>query len=440
VLGILHSKWKHIPERFKDFIGLPKANGYRSLHTTILDRDRPDRGRPAEIQIRAFQMHEVAEYGIAAHWSYKEGVPSTAEGQSIFTWLRQMLEDIRELKNPYQFIQSMKWELFPDEVYVFTPKGDLFALPAGSTPIDFAYKVHSDVGQTCCGVEVNGMIVPLRYRLQNGDRVKILTNSRAHPSRDWLRWVKTARARERIRRWFRERNRGQAIELGRTFLKIEMRRQHLESTTYLKSPELLAVAEKLKMRTIDDLLMQIGNGTESAEHVVTLLHPEPHTTEGQGATSDTPPPSPAIQLEGIDIALVRIMKCCNPIPGDEIIGYITRGRGVSIHRTNCPRIINETERIVNVEWKAADQVTYPAEIAVQCDDRPGMLGEIATIISQYKVNIVEGSLARPEVLSEGMAQDRLTLAVNGTEQLEAIMESIRCLKGVRSVRRVSLEN
>ena len=440
VLGVLHGKWKHIPERFKDFVGLPKRNGYRSLHTTILDRDRPERGRPIEIQIRAFQMHEVAEYGIAAHWSYKEGLPSTSESQSIFAWLRQMLDDIQELKNPYQFIQSMKWELLPDEVYVFSPKGDLYSLPAGSTPIDFAYKIHTDIGQTCCGAEVNGVILPLRHRLQNGDRVRIMTNSKAHPSRDWLRWVKTTRARNKIRHWFREQDRAQAIELGRRFLEMELRRQHLDLRTYLKSPELLAFAKKLKLNTIDDLLMQIGNGKESAEHVVNVLHPEPDTREGREAPVDAVRPAPAIQLEGIDIALVRIMKCCYPIPGDEIIGYITRGRGVSIHRAGCPRIINETERVVNVEWKPENLTTYPAEIAVQCDDRPGMLGEIATLIAQFKVNIVKGNLAHSSMPVEGMAHDRLTLAVNGIEQLEAVMESIRCLKGVQTVSRIAARN
>jgi GTP pyrophosphokinase len=351
-----------------------------------------------------------------------------------------MLDDIQELKNPYQFIQSMKWELLPDEVYVFSPKGDLFSLPAGSTPIDFAYKIHTDIGQTCCGAEVNGVILPLRYRLQNGDRVKIMTNSKAHPSRDWLRWAKTTRARNKIRHWFREQDRAQAIELGRRFLEMEMRRQHLDLRTYLKSPELLAIAKKLKLNTIDDLLMQIGNGKESAEHVVNVLHPEPNTAEERETTLDAAQPAPAIQLEGIDIALVRIMKCCHPIPGDEIIGYITRGRGVSIHRAGCPRIINETERIVNVEWKPVNRANYPAEIAVRCEDRPGMLGEIATLIAQYKVNIVKGNLAHSVMPIEGTAHDKLTLAVNGIEQLEAVMESIRCLNGVQTVSRISTVN
>jgi GTP pyrophosphokinase len=431
-LGILHNEWNHIPERFKDFIGLPKGNGYKSLHTTILDR-----GRPVEIQIRTVEMHEVAENGIAAHWSYKEGTPSTTESQPIFAWLRQMLEDIQELNNPYQFIQSMKGELFPDEVYVFTPKGDLYALPAGSTPIDFAYQVHTNIGQTCCGAEVNSVMVPLKYHLQNGDRVKILTSHRGHPSRDWLRWVKTSRARNKIRHWFKEQDRAQSFELGKKLLEAEMRRHHLNPHLYLNSPELLAVAEKLTLPSIDELLMQIGNAKQSALHIVNLLCPEPEMAKEKEETPPPPKLAPAIQLEGIDLALVRIMKCCNPIPGDEIIGYITRGRGVSIHKENCPRIVNEVERIVQVEWESVDQVTYPAEIFLECDDRPGMLGEIATSIAQCRVNIMKGNIGTtpPKTLRNGIACDRLTLQVTGVEQLADVMEAIRRIKGVRRVSR-----
>ncbi|MCZ6676217.1 MAG: bifunctional (p)ppGpp synthetase/guanosine-3',5'-bis(diphosphate) 3'-pyrophosphohydrolase [Candidatus Poribacteria bacterium] len=433
-LGALHKKWYHIPERFKDFIGLPKANGYQSLHTTILDRERP-----VEIQIRTHEMHQIAEYGIAAHWSYKEGVPSKTDGERIFAWFRDMLDEIQELKDPYQFIRSMKGELFPDEVYVFTPNGDLHCLPAGSTSIDFAYKIHTEVGQSCHGAEVNGGMVPLKYHLQTGDRVKILTHSQGHPSRDWLRWVKTARARNKIRHWLNEQDRAQAIELGKKILELEMRRQHLNLREYIKSPELGAIAEKLKLKTVDDLFMQIGNGKQSATHVVNVLRPEPEPPEEEETVLEAPRPEPAIQLEGIDLDAIRIMKCCNPIPGDEILGYITRGRGVSIHKVDCPRILNEPERMVHLEWKSVERETYPATIAVECDDCPGMLGEIASSIALYKVNIVQGNIGktRSTLASHKTACDQLTLAVNGLEQLEAVMESIRCLKGVRSVTRTT---
>ncbi len=435
VLGILHNKWNHIPEQFKDFIGLPKANGYRSLHTTILEQ-----GQPVEVQIRSYEMHQIAEYGIAAHWRYKEGIPSETENERIFAWFREMLAEIQEFKDPFQFIRSMKGELFPDEVFVFTPKGDLHSLPAGSTPIDFAYKIHTDIGQTCCGAEVNGVIVPFKYRLQNGDRIKIQTRANAHPSRDWLRWVKTARARNKIQYWLNEQNRAQAIDLGKRLLELEMRQCQLNLKNYLKSPELLAIAGKLvsKKKTqlplIDELFRQIGNGKESATHIVNLLQPELPTPEKKEKTARPPQSAPTIELEGIDLDVARIMKCCHPIPGEGIIGYLTRGRGISIHRADCPRIINEPERIVDIEWTPVENVTYPTPITVECDNRPGMLAEITTLIAQYKVNIDTIGSHR---LNRETGYGQFTLEVNGIEQLEAIIESIRYLKGVRSVTRVT---
>ena len=431
VLGILHNKWNHIPEQFKDFIGLPKANGYRSLHTTILEQ-----GQSVEIQIRSYEMHQIAEYGIAAHWRYKEGMPSETENERIFAWFREMLAEIQEFKDPFQFIRSMKGELFPDEVFVFTPKGDLHSLPAGSTPIDFAYKIHTDIGQTCCGAEVNGAIVPFKYRLQNGDRVKIQTRANAHPSRDWLRWVKTARARTKIQYWLNEQNRAQAIDLGKRLLEIEMRQRQLNLKDHLKSPELLDIAEKLvskkkaQLPLIDELFRQLGNGKESATHIVNLLQPESPAAEIKEKVAQPPQSAATIELEGIDLDVARIMKCCHPIPGDEIIGYLTRGRGISVHRADCPRIINEPERILDIEWTPIENVTYPAPIIVECDNRPGMLAEITTLIAQYKVNIDNIGFHRP---NRETGYDQLTLEVNGIEQLEAIMESIRYLKGVRSV-------
>ena len=435
VIGILHNKWNHIPEQFKDFIGLPKANGYRSLHTTILDRVQP-----VEIQIRTHEIHQIAEYGIAAHWRYKEGIPSKADNGRVFAWFREMLTEIQEFKDPFQFIRSMKGELFPDEVFVFTPKGDLHSLPAGSTPIDFAYKIHTDIGQTCCGAEVNGAIVPLKYRLQNGDRVKIQTRANGYPSRDWLRWVKTARARNKIQSSLNEQNRAQAIDLGKRLLELDMRQRQLSLKDYLKSPQLLDIAGKLiskkktQLSLIDELFRQIGNGKESATHIANLLQPESLITEKKEKAARPPQSAPTIELEGIDLDIARIMKCCHPIPGDEIIGYLTRGRGISVHKADCPRIINEPERIVDIEWTPVENLTYPAPILVECDNRPGVLAEITTLIAQYKVNIDTIGSHR---LNRETGYDQFTLEVNGIEQLEAIMESIRYLKGVRSVTRIT---
>ncbi len=431
-LGILHTKWHHLPQRLRDWIGpTAKINGYRSLHTTILDG-----GRSVEIQIRTHEMHKVAEDGIAAHWSYKEGIPLTEEGQSIFAGYKQMLEDIQESKDlPHQFIQSMKRELFPDEVYVFSPKGDLFALPAGATPIDFAYKIHTDIGHKCSSAEVNGALLSLRYRLQNGDRVKIFTNPNGHPNRNWLQWTKTARARSKIRQWFNEQDRKLALEVGQRLLENEICRHGLNPKVYLQSSSLLEVATKLGAGTTDNLLMQIGNGKQFATKVASLLKPDADKP-ADGGYEATTELMPAVQLEdGIDAAMVRIMKCCTPIPGDRIIGYITRGRGISIHKEDCLRLANEPERTVQVEWKSADRVTYMARISVECEDAPGKIGEIGIAVAQCGVNIQAGSFGAGRRGVDGRVSNLLTLEVTGVEQLEEVMGKILLLDGVRRVKR-----
>ena len=431
-LGILHTKWHHLPQRLRDWIGpTAKINGYRSLHTTILDG-----GRSVEIQIRTHGMHKVAEDGIAAHWSYKEGIPLTEEGQSIFAGYKQMLEDIQESKDlPHQFIQSMKRELFPDEVYVFSPKGDLFALPAGATPIDFAYKIHTDIGHKCSSAEVNGALLSLRYRLQNGDRVKIFTNPNGHPNRNWLQWTKTARARSKIRQWFNEQDRKLALEVGQRLLENEICRHGLNPKVYLQSSSLLEVATKLGAGTTDNLLMQIGNGKQFATKVASLLKPDADKP-ADGGYEATTELMPAVQLEdGIDAAMVRIMKCCTPIPGDRIIGYITRGRGISIHKEDCLRLANEPERTVQVEWKSADRVTYMARISVECEDAPGKIGEIGIAVAQCGVNIQAGSFGAGRRGVDGRVSNLLTLEVTGVEQLEEVMGKILLLDGVRRVKR-----
>ncbi len=433
-LGILHTKWHHLPQRLRDWIGpTAKINGYRSLHTTVLDS-----GRSVEIQIRTREMHKVAEDGIAAHWSYKEGLPLTEEGQSIFAGYKQMLEDIQESKDlPHQFIQSMKRELFPDEVYVFSPKGDLYALPAGATPIDFAYKIHTDIGHKCSSAEVNGALLSLRYRLQNGDRVKIFTNPNGHPNRNWLQWARTARARSKIRNWFNEQDRKHALEVGQRLLENEISRHGLNPKVYLQSSSLLEVATKLGAGTTDNLLMQIGNGKQFANKVASLLKPDADK-QGDGSYEAMKEPMPAVQLEdGIDAAMVRIMKCCTPIPGDTIIGYITRGRGISVHKEDCLRLANEPERIVQVEWKSADQVTYMAQISVECEDAPGMIGVIGSAVAQCGVNIQAGTFGAGSGRRgvDGRVSNLMTLEVTGVEQLEEVMGKILLLDGVRRVKR-----
>ena len=428
-LGVLHLRWNYLPDRVRDWIGQPKKNGYQSLHTTILDD-----GKPIEIQIRSREMHQVAENGIAAHWSYKEGVPTTKEALSIFANYKEMLEDIQDTQDvPDRFIESMKLELFQDEVYVFTPKGDILALPVGSTAIDFAYKIHTDIGNTCCGAEVNNVLTPIREPLQNGDRVRILTHSKTTPSRAWLRMVKTANARTKIRHWFREKDRADALELGKTLLKAELQVSYLNANDYLKSPKLHEIAQQLGLENVEELCIRIGNANESATQVVNRLKPEKPQVVAEEQKSQRA--EPTIQLEnGIDLGMVRVMKCCNPIPGDDTVGYITRGRGVSVHRVGCVRLLDEPERFIAVNLQPVEGTNYPAQIFVECHDKPGMLGEITTAIAKFQVNIREGNFRASTVTRiDDTAADYFTLDVTGVEQLKEVMDAVKSLKGVESV-------
>jgi GTP pyrophosphokinase len=344
----------------------------------------------------------------------------------------------------------MKLELFQDEVYVFSPKGDLFTLPAGATAIDFAYKIHTDIGHTCVGTEVNGAVAPIRRVLQSGDQVNIRTQSNGRPSRSWLSYVKTATARSKINQWFREKDRADALELGKKFLAAELRVSYLNSRDYLNSPKLLDIAKQLKLKNLEELYVRIGNGNESATHVVNLLKPEvpkpetaPPENIDQRKRTESPP---AIQLENdIDLGMMRIMKCCNPIPGDPVVGYITRGRGVSVHRANCIRILDEPERLLAVKWSEKPlsengnhpPAVYPIKILVECNDQPGMLGEITTAIAQSKVNIRCGIFQPSAAHYDAEASDNLTIDVTGAEQLDEVMQAIRGLKGVQRVTRES---
>ena len=441
-LAALHHKWSYHPDRLRDWIGQPKKNGYQSIHTTILDD-----GKPVEIQIRTYLMHKVAEDGIAAHWSYKEGVPRSEQGRSIFASYKQILDDIQEIQDsPHQFVESMKLELFQDEVYVFSPKGELFSLPAGATVIDFAYKIHTDVGHTCVGAEVNGSVAPIRRVLENGDQVKIRTHANGKPSRSWLPYVKTATARGKIKHWFREKDRADALELGKRFLVAELRAASLNSRDYLNSPKFLDIAKQLKLKNLDELFVRIGNGNESATQVVNLLKPEvpkPETVAERTPARKTAS-APAVQLENdIDLGMMRIMKCCNPIPGDQVVGYLTRGRGVSVHRAGCIRVLDEPERLLSVTWLEKSLTEngnhppdiYPVKIFVECSDRPGMLGEITTAIAKYKINIRSGNFQPSVERLEATASDYFTIDVTGAGQLEEVMQAIRRLKGVQRVTR-----
>ena len=438
-IGVIHDGWHHVPARFKDFIGLPKANGYRSLHTTIMDE-----GRRIEIQVRTHTMHEVAEDGIAAHWSYKEGVPSTNESETIFKWLRGVLEDIRELRNPNQFIRSMKHELLADQVYVFTPRGDVIELPAGATSIDFAYKIHTQVGDTCKGTEVNGMIMSLRYRLRNGDRVKIITDVNAHPVREWLRWVRTAKAQNRIRQWFREQDRVQAIELGKRFLEIEMKRPRTDINMWLKSERAAEILQILNLKSSEDLLQHIGTGQQLPADIMKLVSIDNPPKDIESTDGVIFHSTPTIDLNTLEPDSIRIMKCCNPIPGDEVVAYLTKGKGISIHRYHCRRIPNEeVDRLIQVNWEPIDGLSYPTAITLEVQDRSGILGKVTTAIAERKINIRAGNFGpaslngniNANLASEGVGYNKMTLEVTGLKQLEQAMGAIRQLKEVIRVSR-----
>ena len=446
-LGILHRKWKHHRDRFQDWIGQnKKPNQYQSLHTTILDD-----GQSVEIQIRTDKMHETAEQGIAAH--LKEGMPMDKEGRSILARYKKILEDIQEAPNsPHQFVESVKLELYQDEVYVFSPKGDLFKLPAGATVIDFAYKIHTEVGHTFVGAEVNGIIAPIRQVLEDGDQVNIRTrpNGEPKPSQSWLTYVKTATAKNKIEHWFREKNRADAPKLGKRLLTEELRLFCPNARDYLNSPELLNIAKQLELKDLEELFARIGKGDDesvTAIRVANLLKAKvlnPETIEK--VKPERKSEAAAFQIENnIDSSTISIMKCCNPIPGDQVVGYHTRGRGVSIHRAGCIRIVNDPERLLgvrSVEKPMSENGDHPPEvfpvkIFVECSDHPGMLREITTVIAQHKVNIRSGTFQPSAERLNPTAADNLTIEVTGAEQLDKVMQAIRQLKGVQRVVRIS---
>jgi guanosine-3',5'-bis(diphosphate) 3'-pyrophosphohydrolase len=443
-LGIIHTLWKPISQRFKDFIAVPKSNGYQSLHTTVVG----PRGEPIEMQIRTRDMHRVAEEGIAAHWKYKEGKSGPEATDSSFVWLRQLMEWQRELKDSKEFLNTLRVDLFPDEVYAFTPRGAVKPLPKGATPIDFAFSIHTDVGLRCTGAKVNGRLVPLRTELQNGDIVEIVTNPNHVPSRDWLKIVKTPRARGKIRQWIKNEERTRSLSLGRDLLEKEIRRLG-KSPAQLLKPDALALAlERYGIGTEEEFIAAIGYGKISPRQAVgRLLPPEEFQalTDAEAArdkkserkTARARSPEDGVHILGVDDILVRFSKCCNPVPGDEIVGFITRGRGVSVHTTDCPNadsLMADPERQIVVSWdgqsKAAHQVRIRVEIG---KDRPGVLAAITTAISSTNTNIAH---AEVRVTEERTGVNTFVLEVADLRQLQAVMLAIRKVDGVVGVERM----
>lgn len=448
-LGIIHTLWKPIPGRFKDYIAMPKPNMYQSLHTTVMGFD----AEPFEIQIRTFDMHRTAEYGIAAHWKYKEGGKSVGKDlEKRLTWLRQILEWQTEVRDTKEFMETLKIDVFADVVFVFTPKGDVIELPAGSVPIDFAYRIHSDIGHRCIGAKVNGRIVTLDYVLKNGDIVDVLTSKQANgPSRDWLKIVNTSQAKNRIRHWFKKEKRDENIHRGRELLEKEFKKQGLDSAELLKAEKFAEIVKRFSMSAADDLLAAIGEGAVSPLQIITKLKDDiiklkklgddtlfpdypVETKKGQSYGKS----QQGVRVRGVDDVMIRFAHCCNPLPGDPIIGYITRGRGVSVHRTDCSNvthhIIEEQGRIVDVTWDENDQSTYQVEIEVVAMDRSRLTTDIMNTIADMKVQI---NAVRARATRNDQATVNLKIEIRSLSHLEHVMEKIKRLKGIIDVFRVT---
>jgi GTP pyrophosphokinase len=438
-LGVIHSLWKPVPGRFKDFIAMPKVNMYQSLHTTVIG----PKGDPVEIQIRTLEMHRVAEEGIAAHWLYKEKKAGKDKFDNSFHWLRQLLEWQQEMKDPREFMESVRVDLFPDEVYVFTPKGDVKSLPEGSTPIDFAYAVHTEVGHRCLGAKVNGKLVALRYTLRQGDIVEIQTSPAHHPSRDWLKIVKSSRARTKINQWLKAEERARSLALGRELFEREARKYRLSPANLLGSEEIKRVASDFGFPSAEDLLASIGYGKTSVHQVLAKLAPaEVHEAERAAEAKPQRAAKPSkveegVKIRGAEDLLVRFAKCCSPVNGDAIVGFITRGRGLTVHTRDCLTVAQgalDKERLVSVEWDASEPATRPVRIAVYIGrDRPGLLADISSAISSRQGNITKAEVT---VTEDRRGINHFVVEVTDLSQLQGIMQAIRDVKDVINVERV----
>ncbi|MFU0801148.1 MAG: bifunctional (p)ppGpp synthetase/guanosine-3',5'-bis(diphosphate) 3'-pyrophosphohydrolase [Xylanivirga thermophila] len=444
VLGIVHTLWKPIPGRFKDYIAVPKPNMYQSLHTTVIG----PRGEIFEIQIRTWEMHRTAEYGIAAHWKYKEGRRSNDDLDNKLAWLRELMEWQSDLKDPKDFMETLKIDLFADEVFVFTPKGDVIDLPKGSVPLDFAYDIHSDIGNKCVGAKVNGKLVTLDYKLQTGDIIEILTSSNSHgPSRDWLKIVKTNQAKNKIKQWFKKERREENIIKGKEMLERECKRQGYVLSDLMNSEWLEPILKKYGFHGIDDIYSAIGYGGITTNQILSRLIEEykktkpnePAVLETKAAKVEKPITSSdkGVRVKGIDNVLVRFAKCCNPVPGDDIVGYITRGRGISIHRSDCINLKDdslEDHRLIEVSWVDQNKASYSAKIQIIAIDRQSLLTDITRAISEMNIN-VNAISARTNKNKQVIIN--LDLEINNINQLDKVMKQFKKLPDVLDVHRMN---
>jgi GTP pyrophosphokinase len=440
-LGAIHSLWKPVPGRFKDYIAMPKSNMYQSLHTTVVG----PQGRPIEVQIRTKEMHRTAEYGIAAHWRYKEGRDGKkAKEAADLAWLGQMLEWLKDMADPREFMEGLKIDLYGGQVFCFTPKGDVMNLPAGATPVDFAYAIHTEVGHRTIGAKVNGKLVPLDYELRTGDTVEILTSKAQGegPSQDWLRWVKTPRARNKIRQWFSRERREDALEDGREQLQRLMRKQNVPLKRLATEDALEQLADEMKFPSLEALYVAIGEGQVSPQSIVARLarsvqgSPEEDVTElplarpvhlGQPSSTDV---TSGVVVPGSEDVWVRLARCCTPVPGDDILGFVTRGQGVSVHRTDCPNaksLISQPERLIDVTWKAGKPTSFVVSVQVEALDRTRLLSDVATVLSDHHVNILSATSA--------VGRDRTTM-LRFTFELADISHLTEILGAVKKVENV----
>jgi GTP pyrophosphokinase len=438
VLGLIHAMWKPVPGRFKDYVSLPKANMYQSLHTTVVG----PLGQRMEVQIRTWQMNQIAEEGIAAHWKYKEGRVASKTDEKQFAWLRRLLEWQKNLQDPQEFLDTVRMDLFPNEVYVFTPKGEVKEFPKGATPIDFAYSIHSEVGEKCIGARVNGKMVPLRYQLRNGDIVEIITSARQHPHEDWLDYVKTSRAKTKIRQWIRNQERDESIGLGKQILEKGLEQSHLSLPNILKSEQISSISRDLSFHSVEDLLANIGYGKISANQVIGRLKPKlgieeekPTGLVGKMVSRIKRKKSTrGIKVKGLDDILVRFANCCHPLPGEHVVGFITRGRGVTIHKHNCRHILDaDTERLVEVMWEPSEQDVYLARLKVTAVDKKGILANISSIMAQKDANIIQ---AEVKTTMDKKGISLFTIEVENFEQLQDIMGAIKRVRDVLFVERL----
>lgn len=449
VLGVVHSMWTPIPGRFKDYIAMPKPNMYQSLHTTVLGSE----GTPFEIQIRTKEMHRIAEYGIAAHWKYKEGVKEDKEEVKL-SWLRQSLEWQKDLDNPTEFLETLKMDLFENQVFVFTPRGDVMELPAGATPLDFAFKVHSEIGAKCVGAKINGKMVTIDHKLENGDIVEIVTNANASgPSIDWLKIVKSPTARTKIRQWLKRENKDGGIDRGKVLLDKYVRKKGYEPKEVLINSNISKLVKEMNLKDSDELYMQLSNGGTVVSNAGTKLfaiynaEKEKHEKRDDNKLEDViikennkkhvkKNNNKGIIVKGMDGLLVRVSKCCNPVPGDEIIGYITKGRGVSVHRKDCPNMVAlpeaEKARFIEVEWERNINESYEAGITIIAEDRKGMFADISKVCDNADTDII-GVNAKTD--TDGNAEISLTIIISNIGQIGKLMLAMKSIEGVYEVYR-----